>query len=84
MGALLGILPSLVQLAEVLFPKGSGGQSTGPEKKSFVLRILEVLYDEAASRGKLPPFIASLPRDLVMNVLDALIEGAVKALKGAA
>jgi hypothetical protein len=80
MPALLALIPAVVSLAEKLFPKGSDGVSTGSQKKSFVLRILEVVFDEAAAAGKLPPWIVD-SKDIVLKVLDGLIEAAVAALK---
>lgn len=80
MPALLALIPALVGLAEKLFPKGSDGVSTGTQKKSFVMKLLEVVFDEAVAAGKLPSWLAD-SKDIVLRILDGLIEAAVAALK---
>lgn len=69
---LIGLIPTLVNAAETIFPK-----SESSSKKQFVVSALGLIWD--ALGDKIPAGLQSC-KDAIISELDALIEAAVAKL----
>ncbi len=76
------ILPGLISIADKIFTKSSpDAPSRGQEKKSYVMRILEIAFDAASEKGILPDLVKG-QKELVLAVLSQMVDETVKAIKG--
>ena len=85
MPIILALLPSLIGLADGLFPKKADGVSTGPQKKDFVFELLALIFDELDGAGHLPPFFhdnKAMIEKMVSGIIDSII--AAKKANGVA
>lgn len=77
---IIGLLPSLISLAEGLFPKSTPEVPTGIAKRDFVLAIISDIMEELESLDKLPPFLKD-NKEMIEKVLGAMINSIVAATK---
>ena len=79
--ALLALIPSLIKVADSIFSKDApDAPSRGVEKKTWVMRILEIAFDELSAKGILPAIVRD-HKEVVLTVLDRIIDETVAALR---
>lgn len=79
--ALLTLLPFLIRTADSIFSKDApDAPSRGAEKKTWVMRILEIAFDELSERGILPVVVRG-HKEVVLSVLSKIIDETVAAIK---
>ncbi|MGE4109038.1 MAG: hypothetical protein AB7F66_17705 [Bacteriovoracia bacterium] len=77
---LLTALPALIGVSEKLFPGTPDAPKRGAEKKSYVLRMLEIAWDVCVERNIIPDAIKG-HKDVALAILSKAIDETVEALK---